>query len=57
VSIDHHKHSMIGMMVLRKGYALVFGPSNARKPCEHVSDRYNSWFLVIAGFVKGNGVP
>ncbi|MCY6488315.1 hypothetical protein, partial [Actinobacillus pleuropneumoniae] len=32
VSIDFHENAMIGMMVLRHGYALVFVSSNARKP-------------------------
>lgn len=32
VSIDFHEHSMMGMMIVRKGYALVFGPFDAKKP-------------------------
>ena len=32
VSIDFHEHAMTGMMVFKQGYALVFGPSDARKP-------------------------
>lgn len=34
VSNDFHEHAMTDMMVLRKEYALVFGPSDARKPCQ-----------------------
>jgi len=34
VSIDFHKYAMTSMMIFRQGYALVFGPSNARKPCQ-----------------------
>ena len=34
ISIDFHEHAMTGMMVLRKGYALVLRPSDARKPCQ-----------------------
>ena len=33
-STDFHENSMTGMMVLRKGYALVFGPSDVKKPCQ-----------------------
>ena len=32
VSIDFHEHAMTYMMVLRHGYALVFGTSDVRKP-------------------------
>lgn len=31
MSIDFHDHAMIGMMLLRQGYTLVFGSSDARK--------------------------
>jgi len=31
VSINFHEHAMNTMMVLRQGYALVFGPFDARK--------------------------
>jgi len=31
VSIDFHEHAMPSIMVLRQGYALVFGPFDARK--------------------------
>ena len=34
VSIDFHEHAMTDMMVFRQGYALVFGTSDARKPCQ-----------------------
>jgi len=34
VSINFHEQAMTNMMVLRKGYTLVFGPSNVRKPCQ-----------------------
>ena len=34
VSIDFCEHAMTSMMVLMHGYALVFRPSNARKPCQ-----------------------
>ena len=34
VSIDFHEHAMTGMMVLRQGYALVFGSFYARDPCQ-----------------------
>jgi len=34
MSIDFHKHAMTGMMVLRKGYALVFRSFNVRKPSQ-----------------------
>jgi len=35
VFIDFHKHVMNGMMVLRQGYALVFGERNKRKEEKH----------------------
>ena len=31
MSIDFHEHVVTGMMVLREGYALVFGPSDAKE--------------------------
>ena len=34
VSIDFRKHAMTGMMVLGKGYALVFSPFIVRKPSQ-----------------------
>ena len=37
VSSDFHEHSMMGMMVLRKGYALGFGPFDAKKPFQERS--------------------
>jgi len=41
VSIDFHEHDMTGMMVLSHGYALVFGPSDARKPFQGMD--YPRW--------------
>jgi len=34
VSIDCHEHAMIGMVVFRQLYALVFESFDARKPCQ-----------------------
>ena len=34
VYIDFLEHVMNDMMVLRKEYALVFGPSDVMKPCQ-----------------------
>jgi len=41
VSIDFHGHVMTDMMVLRQGYALLFGPSDVRKPYREMD--YPGW--------------
>jgi len=41
VFIDFHEHAMTGMMVLREGNAIVFGPSDSRKPCRGMD--YPGW--------------
>jgi len=34
VSIHCHEHAMTDIMVLRRGYAMFFRPSDVRKPCQ-----------------------
>jgi len=42
MSIDFHEHAMVGMIILRQVYSLIFGPFNVRKHFQGL-DRLGKW--------------